>query len=157
MSRFFQAHWQKHIDDIAAVLTSGIAAWSILIVKSRRGLEVKTEVLTGSVPRTMVEEHGIKFEVNLNDGLNCGLFLDMRQNRWMVGQACKGKKVLNCFSYTCSFGVHARAGGAREVINTDISRKILERGKNNYQLNALSVAAGRIYQGGFRFIPAEGF
>ena len=33
-------------------------------------------------------------------------------------------------------------GGAREVINTDISRKILERGKNNYQLNALSAAAG---------------
>ena len=50
--------------------------------------------------------------------------------------------MLNCFSYTCSFGVHARVGGAREVINTDISRKILERGKNNYQLNALSAAAG---------------
>ena len=50
--------------------------------------------------------------------------------------------MLNCFSYTCSFGVHARVGGAREVINTDISRKILERGKNNYQLNGLSTAAG---------------
>ena len=81
-----------------------------LIVKSRHGLEIKEEVLIGHEPQTIVEEHGIKFEVNLNDGLNCGLFLDMRQNRRMVGQACKDKKVLNCFSYTCSFGVHARAG-----------------------------------------------
>ena len=60
----------------------------------------------------------------------------------MVGQIAQGKKVFNGFSYTCSFGVHARVGGAREVINTDISRKILERGKNNYQLNRLSTAAG---------------
>jgi 23S rRNA (cytosine1962-C5)-methyltransferase len=113
-----------------------------LIVKSRHGLDIKEEVLAGQNSQTIVEEHGIKFEVNLNDGLNCGLFLDMRHNRRMVGLFSKGKKVLNCFSYTCSFGVHARLGGAREVINTDISRKILDRGRNNYQLNTLLPSPG---------------
>lgn len=134
-------HWHKQKDEICRVLTSSMPV-DYLIVKTRRGLDIKAEVLIGAQPRTIVEEHGIKFEVNLNDGLNCGLFLDMRHNRRMVGTSCKDKKVFNGFSYTCSFGVYARVGGARKVINTDISRKILERGKNNYQLNALSIASG---------------
>ena len=139
--QILSGHWHQQTKEIFRALAS-LMPVEYLIVKYRRGLDSKEEALTGSDPKTMVEEHGIKFEVNLNDGLNCGLFLDMRQNRWMVGQAAKGKKVLNCFSYTCSFGVHARLGGAREVINTDISRKILERGKNNYELNALLPAPG---------------
>jgi len=134
-------HWLNQIDEIGKLLSSTLPV-EFLIVKSRRGLEVNTKVLTGKDPCTIVEENGIKFEVNLNDGLNCGLFLDMRQNRRMVGLSCKDKKVLNCFSYTCTFGVHARMGGAKEVINTDISRKILDRGKNNYKLNSLSITEG---------------
>jgi 23S rRNA (cytosine1962-C5)-methyltransferase len=133
--------WHKQKEEICRRLASSMPV-EYLIVKTREGLDIKTEVLIGADPRTIVEEHGTKFEVNLNDGLNCGLFLDMRHNRWMVGQASKHAKVLNCFSYTCSFGVYARIGGAREVINTDINRKILERGKNNYQFNGLSFAAG---------------
>ena len=113
-----------------------------MILKSRQGLEIKEEVLIGKDPLTIIEEHGTQFAVNLNDGLNCGLFLDMRKNRWLLREACRDRKVLNCFAYTCSFGVHARTGGAREVINTDISRKILERGRANYEINALSTANG---------------
>jgi 23S rRNA (cytosine1962-C5)-methyltransferase len=56
----------------------------------------------------------------------------------MIKGSCQGQKVLNCFSYTCSFGVYATAAGAREVVNTDISKKILERGKMNYRLNGFS-------------------
>ena len=131
--------WHQQTEEICRLLTSSMPV-EYLIVKSRHGLEIKEEVLIGKEPQTTVKENGIKFEVNLNDGLNCGLFLDMRANRRMAGQFSKGKKVLNCFAYTCSFGAYARVNGASEVINTDISRKILERGKNNYQLNALSVA-----------------
>jgi 23S rRNA (cytosine1962-C5)-methyltransferase len=134
-------HWHQQMDGIAAVLAKAMPV-EYLIVKVRQGLQVREEVLIGSRPRTVVEEHGIKFEVDLNDGLNCGLFLDMRGNRRMVGQASAGKKVFNGFSYTCSFGVHARAGGAREVINTDISRKVLERGEKNYLLNDISSSPG---------------
>jgi len=134
-------HWHSSMDEICRILSKAFPV-DYLIVKTRHGLDTKQETLTGSTPQTIVEEYGIKFEVHLNDGLNCGLFLDMRHNRRMVAGVCKDKKVLNCFAYTCSFGVHARVAGAREVINTDISRKILERGENNYRLNALSSAAG---------------
>jgi 23S rRNA (cytosine1962-C5)-methyltransferase len=133
--------WYKQLDEIRRALISYLPV-EYLIVKMRHGLEVREEVLAGQNPQTIIEENGVKFEVNLNDGLNCGLFLDMRHNRRMVGLFSQGKKVLNCFSYTCSFGVHARVNGALEVINTDISRKILERGKNNYQINALSGSSG---------------
>jgi len=134
-------HWQQQKDEIAALLTRAMPA-EYLIFKSRRGLEIRQEVLIGSVSRTVIHEYGAKFEVDLNDGLNCGLFLDMRHNRRMVAEASKDRKVLNCFSYTCSFGAHARIAGAMEVVNTDISRKVLERGKDNYGLNALSSAPG---------------
>ncbi len=134
-------HWYRQREEICRLLTSVMPA-EYLIVKARRGLEIKQEILVPGVPQTVIREHGIKFEVNLNDGLNCGLFLDMRHNRWMVGQFSKGKKVLNCFAYTCSFGAYARASGAREVINVDISRKSLERGENNYKINGISPDAG---------------
>jgi 23S rRNA (cytosine1962-C5)-methyltransferase len=134
-------HWHEQAKEISHFLTSSMPV-EYLMLKSRRGLDVTAEVLAGTKPTAIVEEHGLKFEVHLNDGLNCGLFLDMRHNRQLVARACKNKKVLNCFAYTCSFGVHARAGGAKEVINTDISRKILERGKNNYQINNISDAPG---------------
>ena len=133
--------WHHQQEDIGRILTAAMPV-EYLIIKSRQGLKIKEEVLVGHEPITVIEEYGVKFEVNLNDGLNCGLFLDMRQNRRMVGQSCKNKKVFNGFAYTCSFGAHARLAGAREVINTDISAKILERGKKNYQLNGFSAAAG---------------
>jgi len=139
--QFLAEHWQQHKGEIIHALQAALPM-DYLIVKSRQGLDIKQEVLVGVASQTIIEEHGIKFEVDLNDGLNCGLFLDMRQNRLMVGLASKSKKVLNCFSYTCSFGVHARKAGAGEVINTDISRKILERGENNYRINSLSTVAG---------------
>ncbi len=135
--QFLADHWDSYRQDIGRVLTESFAV-EYLIIKSRRSLDITTEVLIGADPSTFVEEHGLKFEVNLNDGLNCGLFLDMRHNRWIVGHASAQAKVLVCFAYTCSFGVHARRNGAREVINTDISRKTLERGRINYQLNGLS-------------------
>lgn len=85
--------------------------------------------------RTIVSEHALKFQVDLNDTLNTGLFLDMRRNRMLIARLSSGKEVLNTFAYTCSFGLHCRAAGASRVVNVDISAKILERGRNNYSLN----------------------
>ena len=139
--QFLSEGWHQHADEISRILTAAMPV-EYLILKSRLGLEIKVDVLIGTEPKTVIFEHDITFEVNLNDGLNCGLFLDMRQNRRLVGADCKGKKVLNSFAYTCSFGAHARACGAREIVNTDISRKILERGEINYGLNRLSTGPG---------------
>lgn len=99
-------------------------------------------------PQTVVTENGLKFGVNLNDHRNVGLFLDMRANRKKVGELCRARLVLNCFSYTCSFGVYARHFDAASVVNVDGSRKALERGKQNYELNGIVPASDE-------FIPAD--
>lgn len=94
-------------------------------------------VVERSGSQTAVTEHGLKFQVDLNDTLNTGLFLDMRKNRKLISELCRQKEVLNCFAYTCSFGVHCRAGRALRVVNVDVSAKILEKGRRNYELNGL--------------------
>ena len=100
---------------------------------------IKTHVVInrGQGSKAVVQEYGIKFCVDLNDGLNSGLFLDMRGNRHQLAEQLKGKRLLNCFSYTCSFGVHARMNEASDVVNVDVSAKILERGRYNYELNGI--------------------
>lgn len=89
-------------------------------------------------PQTVVTENGLKFRVDLEDNLNVGLFLDMRENRKIVGEISREKVVLNCFAYTCSFGVYCRKGGASRVVNVDISPKYLDWGAGNYELNRLA-------------------
>lgn len=133
--------WMENIDKIHQAL-AGMMPVDYMILKSRSGLEIEKKILTGVDPQTVVQEHGLQFKVNLDDGLNCGLFLDMRHNRFLLQAACGSKKVLNCFSYTCAFGLHARAGKAREVVNIDISSKALERGQENYRLNGMLPVEG---------------
>jgi 23S rRNA (cytosine1962-C5)-methyltransferase len=84
-------------------------------------------------------EHGIQFTVRPGVGLSVGLFLDMREIRGWLHEHSNEKSVLNLFAYTCSFGVSASLGGARRVVNLDVSRPYLEWGKANYALNGLEV------------------
>lgn len=96
---------------------------------------------------TEVEEYGCRFRVDLLDTVNAGLFLDMRDIRNAMGLLCEGKEVLNLFSYTCSFGVHARMNGASRAVNVDVSGKILEKGRANYALNGLACLPGEFFKG----------
>jgi 23S rRNA (cytosine1962-C5)-methyltransferase len=45
-------------------------------------------------------------------------------------------EVLNCFAYSCAFSVCAALGGAR-VTSLDLSRKYLDWGRRNFELNNL--------------------
>ncbi|MCL2260820.1 MAG: class I SAM-dependent methyltransferase [Fibromonadales bacterium] len=108
-----------------------------IAVKYRFEDRSQIKAVFGSNSKTIVEENGCKFAVDLLDTLNPGLFLDMRDARQMFGKMCKGKDVLNLFAYTCSFGVYAKKNGASRVVNVDISKKILNRGKENFALNDL--------------------
>ena len=56
-------------------------------------------------------------------------------------------RFLNLFSYTCSFSVHARLGGAAVATNADISGKILDKGRENYALNGLDLRPGEFFRG----------
>ncbi len=88
----------------------------------------------------VVEEHGLKFECNLSDYLDTGLFLDHRTTRARVQKEAQGRRVLNLFAYTGSFSVHARAGGATETTTVDLSNTYCDWAERNFALNGFSVA-----------------
>lgn len=82
-------------------------------------------------------EYGLKFQINLVDYLDTGLFLDHRETRRLVAAHSAGKRVLNLFAYTCSFSVHAAAAGAVFTKNVDMSNTYTAWGKRNFELNNL--------------------
>ena len=86
-----------------------------------------------------VQEYGLKFKVNLQDYLDTGLFLDHRETRQFVGEMSKDKHVLNLFAYTCSFSIHAAAGGAASTKSVDMSNTYTEWGRENFQINSISL------------------
>jgi len=81
-------------------------------------------------------EHGVHFSANVIKGHKTGYFLDHRANRKRVGELCKGMKVLDVFSYSGGFSVHALARGAKEVTSLDISKQALDLALANGKLNS---------------------
>lgn len=143
VAQVFDSAWHKHGQTILDFVRERLNAQYFIVKDRTETASPQPEAFRSTVwldqgsSQTVVEEHGLKFKVDLNDTLNSGLFLDMRRNRALVATQAKGRKVLNCFAYTCSFGVHCRAKGASAVVNVDVSRKSLERGRGNYELNGL--------------------
>ena len=68
--------------------------------------------------------------------------MDMKPGRELAQRLSKKKKVLNLFSYTCSFSVAAKAGEAERVINVDMKKSFLKTGEKNHQLNSLEGNVG---------------
>ena len=118
-----------------------------IAVKYRFTDRSQIKAVFGDSSKTVVEEYGCKFAVDLLDTLNPGLFLDMREARHCFAQLCKGKEMLNLFAYTCSFSVHARKNGAVKAVNVDISKKNLSKGKENYLLNEVEIKQGEFFCG----------
>jgi len=93
-----------------------------------------SELLWGPpVDQINVVENGAHYVVRPTGGL----FLDTREVRTWLRKNAEGRTVLNLFAYSCSFGLVAALGGARRVVNLDLSKAYLDWGKTNYQLNGL--------------------
>lgn len=107
-----------------------------LLLQHRYLPESTTEWLLGErVEQWQISESGLHYTVDLGRKQNCGLFLDMRYGRDWVRAQAQSKRVLNLFAYTCGFSVAAIAGGAEHVVNLDMSRAALTRGRENHRLN----------------------
>lgn len=85
----------------------------------------------------VAHEGGLKFEVNLSDYIDTGLFLDHRNTRDMVRKGARGTRMLNLFCYTGSFSVYAAAGGAQSTTSVDLSNTYLDWAQRNFVLNVL--------------------
>jgi 23S rRNA (cytosine1962-C5)-methyltransferase len=92
-------------------------------------------------PEIEVRERDLSIVVRLADGLSTGLFVDQRDNRRRLLAEARGKRVLNLFSYTCSFSVAAALGGAASTVSIDLSSRALERGRENFAKNGIAPGA----------------
>lgn len=139
--------------ELSAIHDALAARWAALcpdqplnwVYQYRFEARAETRLMAGSVPDPhVVTEAGARFRVHLLKGLNHGFFVDMAEGRRWVREHVAtrpGIKVLNLFAYTCSFSVVALQGGARQVINVDMSDGALAIGKRNHLLNGLTAGA----------------
>ena len=156
---------------LPGILRPHVAGAAGIYFKARRRLvrgtapgEVSPRFLEGipAPTRFEVRENGLRFELSLAEGYSTGLFLDQRDNRrrLQVGQVAAGfplrpsagvpePRFLNTFAYTCAFSVAAAVGGWRTT-SLDLSRKYLDWGRRNFELNGLDA-------GGHEFIHGDVF
>jgi len=112
----------------------------VMVVQHRYAEGAPSEVLLGELDsRPVVEESGLKYQLDIGRNQNFGLFLDMRYGRDWVKDNAKHKNVLNLFAYTCGFSVAAIEGGADQVVNVDMSRSSLAKGRENHKLNSHNI------------------
>jgi 23S rRNA (cytosine1962-C5)-methyltransferase len=84
-----------------------------------------------------IRENGLKFLVEIAGSQKTGFFLDLRAMRELVGSLAKGRRLLNCFSYTGAFSVAALAAGAPSVDSVDSSQQAMDLARRNFALNGL--------------------
>lgn len=107
-------------------------------VRKKEGLTPLVQTLHGELPESVIiEENGVKIYVDLINGHKTGFYLDQRENRRIAASYCSGKSVLNCFSFTGTFGLYALAAGATEVVNVDASESALALSSKNVAINGL--------------------
>ncbi|SDT29372.1 23S rRNA (cytosine1962-C5)-methyltransferase [Pseudomonas asplenii] len=113
----------------------GSGAHTLLLQHRYLPLSPAEWLLGEAIDEWTLTEGGLQYRVDLGKKQNNGLFLDMRHGRDWVRANAQGKRVLNLFAYTCGFSVAAIAGGAEHVVNLDMSRAALSRGRDNHRLN----------------------
>lgn len=130
--------------DVLAQVGDGLElAPTQLFVKERRiqrGNAQYERLQQRSHVRT-VQEQGLKFEVNLSDFLDTGLFLDHRNTRARVRELAAGKRVLNLFAYTGSFTIYALDGGASFTKTVDLSQTYCDWIRRNFRHNGFEESA----------------
>ena len=130
----------KDIEAFAEWLMSKLPTCQSIQLQHRYELSGRMDVIKGeSIQQLSIQQDDLKFNIRLGQTRNTGLFLDMQNGRRWVQKHSKDQRVLNLFAYTCGFSVAANAGGAKLVLNIDMSSAALNVGRDNHRLNQQSL------------------
>ena len=125
-------------------------------VRQLEGLEMCTGLLYGEVPdRVEMTENGVHFLVDVKEGQKTGFFLDQKENRAAIAPFVRGKNVLDCFTHTGSFALHAGKFGAKKVIGVDISEYACSFAAENAKLNGLENRVNFVTANAFDLLAEE--
>lgn len=143
--KLYSEIWFPYLKTIVKSLIE-VSQVDTVVLRLNRNLQhsnsqyIDGQIIYGELENEVVQfvEHGVNFSANVIKGHKTGYFLDHRDNRRRVGELSRGKTVLDVFSYTGGFSVHALSNQAKEVTSLDISKQALEVAIENGKLNDYS-------------------
>lgn len=124
----------------------GILARTERVTAEQEGIPHPFESILGALPIAPVEiiENGLTYWVDLRAGQKTGFFLDQRDNRRAAASYCRGRKVLDLYSYTGAFALNAlKNGGASSVLGVESSAVAVEVALHHAEINGLDLSAIR--------------
>jgi 23S rRNA (cytosine1962-C5)-methyltransferase len=132
---------EQRLDEIVDVLTSLFPHNNIYLRRDeyasrKEKLVSKSGYMKGNGDgKQIIDEDGLAFLVDIEQGQKTGFYIDQRENRCLFSQYCKEKTVLNLFSYTGAFALHAIRGGAARVVSVENSAYAVDLSKQQVSLN----------------------
>jgi len=107
-------------------------------VRELEGLQQQKGFLSEPFPtKIVINENGLKFYVDVENGQKTGYFLDQQDNRKLIQHIVKDADVLGAFTYTGTFEIHAAHYGAKSVLGLDISANAVAQANENAKLNGV--------------------
>ena len=145
------------VDALAQELSPrGVYERNDVPVRELEGLTQQTGLLFGEVPdRVEMQENGLRFLVDVREGQKTGFFLDQKENRAAIAPFVPGMRVLDCFTHTGSFALHAARYGAAEVTGVDISEHACACALENARLNGVEDRVRFECANAFDFLRAQ--
>lgn len=113
-----------------------------IILKERRAKEAplrQGRMLYGQQADAWIKEDGTRYALDLLMNQDASFYIDTRNLRAWLKENSEGKTVLNTFAYTGSLGVAALAGGAKQVVQTDLNKRFLNVAKTSCTLNGFPI------------------
>jgi 23S rRNA (cytosine1962-C5)-methyltransferase len=135
----------RRLDAIVPILVElahprGIVVRTERGVTAAEGLELRDGLIWGQWPEgpLVIDDRGLRYQVDLAEGQKTGFYLDQRENRKAAAAYVRDRRVLDMFCYSGGFSLAAAAwGGAREVLGVDSSAKAVALAESNARLNGL--------------------
>ena len=149
---------KKDITDILQELIkpSGIYERNDVPVRELEGLPLQKGFLSNPFPtKVLMKENGVKFLVDVENGQKTGFFLDQKENRAALKPLVKGGRVMDCFSHTGSFALHAASYGAGEVTGVDVSAHAVASATENARLNGFEDRVSFVEANVFEYLRSQ--
>ena len=138
--------------DLVEILSGELDFLQAVLLKRRNGQTAEERngiLLSGSKTDDFIEEHHVRYAIDLTMNHDNSFYSDTRLLRKYLLENMQGKHVLNTFAYTGSLGVAAAAGGAAMVLQTDLSEKFLKTAYRSASLNGLTFTRKNFRYGDF--------
>jgi 23S rRNA (cytosine1962-C5)-methyltransferase len=136
----------RRLDELVAILFDLVHPRGAVLREERGAVQMEGMVHEpdrhwGELPSgpVFIEEHGLRYGVDLREGHKTGFYLDQRENRRFAADYVSGRRVLDMFCYSGGFALNAvKHGGASEVLCVDTSEKALSLARANAELNGIA-------------------